>query len=191
MSARRLAAELLGDYLGDRISGGQLEESWPSSGQDAALEGIAGVIFPHVRGGRLSEEYDQAQREDLGRILGRCRSFLLCELPYGWGDVGAHGCLNLGIAAAMFLLGLMAVIALFAERIVEAALCLIPMALLLALRREINDRRGRMRSLVSGDLRYWPFDREEDLSAVEAQTREPPAPGVSDAGPADPERQTP
>ncbi len=177
--ARRRAAELISEYLAGRISGGDMEEAWPGSDRDKALEKIASEIFPEIGGGTLSEEFGEAGQEALRQILARCRAFLLSEYPYNWGLLRAPGCLTLMAGWAVLLLLLSMAIMAIDEQWFGVFLALIPVMLLTGLLTRFRRSWSRLESLNSGDLQYWPFEREEDVPASGAEGSQEHGGGLS------------
>ena len=163
--ARRRAAELIEAYLAGAVSGGELQEAWPTAEKDEALEKIGGELFRRLGGGRFAEEFDGAGEAGARDVLDRCRRFLGSEYPYAWGAVGAPGCLGVLLGVLLALLWLLTLEALVEEQWLMTVLLGVPAVLLMGLMINLHQDRGRMGPLTQGDLKCWPFERAEDMSA--------------------------
>jgi len=162
--ARERAAELIGRYVEGEINGSQLEEGWPQSDRDAALEKIAGELFLRLGSRRLPEQFLPPLRDDVEALLERCRLFLLSDLPYAWGWVGTPGCLTFMLAVAAVVTTAAALASLagagWAALLASILILVSPLALL----GRVRDARRRIQTLLADDLSCWPFERPEDLA---------------------------
>ncbi len=165
MRARRRAAELIELYLADALTGRDVAEAWPQSPADRALAAIGAEVLSEIHGDRFSDEFGEQAGEDIGGILGRCRQFLQSDLPYTWSYVGAPGCVTLMLGWVIALAALGSLFAALEEEYATAAAVAVVMTLAIGLHLRFSDKPDRLRAMVAGELRHWPFRGEEDRPA--------------------------
>jgi hypothetical protein len=176
LTARRMAAELIAQYIQDRIRGGDIEESWPTSPSDPALEDIGTYVFRLAGNRRLSQEMSPADRADSVKVLHRCRLFLLSDRTYGWGSICDSSVITF-FRGSMMVLMLILILAAFEQEpgVGSVALLLGALGCFAAmLGRPKRLRLPNMETMTSGDYRYWPFELEEDLKAAIQEENAPP-----------------
>ena len=166
-AARLRAAELIERYLADEMTGRQVAEAWPTSELDRALAEIGAEMLPEIHGEKLGGEFGEPRRAELRTVLARCRLFLLSDYPYAWSWVVVPGCATFLVGGAVVLLGLLTLIELVREEGYGALWFGIPTLFLVGVYLTLKEKRGRLRSMVHGDLVDWPFEREQDVPGAD------------------------
>lgn len=181
--ARQRAADLLDEYLAGRADAEGLREHWPQSDIDRCLAGIANVALPLLDDGL----YSQRRQEDLAPVLQRCLLHLRSDNPYVQGDpAAATFIVKAGFGAVCVLAWLAVMPYLKTDREGVIATCLFVVLFAVGLH-FLRGRKVKLDSLVSGDMRYWPFDGKADYVETMWAVNGPPAeaPDAADPPPAD------
>jgi hypothetical protein len=168
--ARDRAAGLIRQYLDGHIPGSLLADDWPASESDPALHGIGREILGEIPGGRFPERLPDEHAEHLRQILQRCELFLGADMPYAWGSLGTGSCATYGCTAVVLIIVVGTIFAVLGWEYVGLALLLLTVIVAGASIQDfeagVKENPRKVRDMVDGDLKHWPFELAGDYLAV-------------------------
>ena len=168
---RLKAADMLLEYLDNNLSKAELCEGWPVTLFEQVLVQMKQDVLELVPGGSLESIFNETEKLHVRDLVTRCRLFLLSNRSYRWTSLFEANGLGSILWISAFLVIPLAVLiwfsaiaAFWATAGVYVALCLLTATIAMAY--WLWPSRRRLRCLLGGKYRYWPFESEADLQAA-------------------------